>query len=217
MNTHVNHDVATYCKTCAVNVLVGYDNDYSQHMYDEQFNRLHDYIVVYAGFDRRLNTYEVLRTIEHHDNNVDLNGVVFDLSLDQFETINVEDTVEAIVYAVGKSWHVIGAILSDLYGHDHTVSKGFSQGDALHVIGDKVNFDLITDEIDKLLWDVPVYLRVTITLPDGDTYELYEDMLLHDMYNYDRDEVARNLEEHFEDIKDYHVAIMNQLPEHLYG
>jgi hypothetical protein len=95
--------------------------------------------------------------------------------------------------------------------HDWYTSRGYSQGDASIII--KIDGDL-TDSyktyIDHILWDTPIYFRITI----NDEDEYYESEFLDDIYEYDKHDVIEKVKAHEtlpEDVKEW---VIDNLPDY---
>ena len=92
-------------------------------------------------------------------------------------------------------------------GYESYVSRGYSQGDRLDVIYKTGRFTEIM--IDHLLWDAPVYCRITI---NDDEY--YIDEYMKDQYEYDKDEAIEICKKIIPDFEKYQDEIEKALPEH---
>lgn len=89
--------------------------------------------------------------------------------------------------------------------HDHYISRGYNQGDAVII----VKIDGLTESykkyIDNIFWDCPISMRADI---NGREY--YDDCFLNDQYEWDADAVKVNIQKL--DISDY---AKNWLIQHL--
>lgn len=104
-------------------------------------------------------------------------------------------------YAKEETFPLIDELTSEQVKHKYRVksSTGYSQGDyALILIPNKHGWDdehkdSIDTAVDHICWDQPVYARLEVECPDGDTDEIYLTEFLDSEYDWDRDKIMDGL------------------------
>lgn len=170
--------------------------------------------------------YQYPTNIDHDLKCLDFNGIKDLLQNLQIENLNTIDQSE-ILEAIETDLYCDNSFqefLKDTFTCNYLVmeSRGYSQGDYSQII---IPFEVLEsykdqtleqiennlqDVIDHLLWDQPLYARLTI-----DEEEFYIDEHLKDYYEYDQDEIKQVLTDHLEhEQKEYIIDwVVDNMPD----
>jgi hypothetical protein len=123
--------------------------------------------------------------------------------IDEMMGITIEDYYKKI------NEHYFYSEFHDKITHNWYTSRGYSQGDARTII--KVDGEMTESwkqYIDHTLWDSPIYFKLTV---DG---EEIDDNYLDDIYEYDKDVVAKKIQDDA-DLSDYVKEwVIDNLPDY---
>lgn len=156
----------------------------------------------YTDFE---NIDEFLEFIEGYDGETVIPLLNFESVYEIVEESRPYHYIPSFDKIAGNNYEDIGLQLKE--GYESYVSRGYSQGDRLDVIYKTGSFTEIM--IDHLLWDAPVYCRITI---NDDEY--YIDEYMKDQYEYDKDEALEICKKIIPDFEKYQDEIEKALPEH---
>lgn len=197
-----------------INVFVNYDHDLAQFNMQDTFEpeSNHEYVQILRYEQPLIPALTALGEMRDYfeciENELDWWGH------DMVAQIQPEEVCRMLDYYIGKDWQKVGEILDELYGEHHTISRGYCQGDAYHVIGKDVAKN--SKEINNLLWNCPIRASVTFkdsTLEVDDYVEIYLDEYLSDEYTWDVREISIALYTHYPEIADAVVALLPDEPE----
>ena len=107
-------------------------------------------------------------------------------------------------YTLGESvYHFIDRGEKREIDYDYTV-YGNVQGEQTHVIvSDDVPEYVTKGYIENILYNQPIYARITITDPDGEEDEIYLNDYMDDEYDWDKDDVISKFKELYDgELKD---------------
>lgn len=230
-------------KTLSFDLSVSWDLCQAQHLFDENFSKVErsdlleyiDYGNIKASYDLgdwenfKATKKDIIEALRHNFTISDLSDYskrYFDKSFYRLSKQELQELTIEIHYGSQELDEFLTANFTPLY--KILVSRGYCQGDYQKVIfsKDTVNYliretglqwgqlvDGLQDEIDHLLWDQPLYARLTI----NDKDEIYLDELLKDLYSYDKDylllEFSRIYSEKLENLDIVYQYLYDNLPD----
>ena len=185
------------------------DTDRSQMEFDESFTRLDDGLFLFTEFGNVSDnfsfsdasnyqfTVKELRQAIKKDYDTELSQHYFSKPFSKLTKAELIEFLDCLTYDGSEIAEFLQDNFTPLY--DKIVTRGHSQGDYAQVIitpaykaylasngkqWDSEQERKISDLIDHLFWDAPIYARMEI----GDN-EYYLDELLADPYEYDKDQL----------------------------
>ena len=185
------------------------DTDLSQRDFDESFTRLNDGVFLFTEFGNVSDdfsfsdasnyqfTVKELRQAIKKDYDTELSQHYFSKPFSKLTKAELIEFLDCLTYDGSEIAEFLQDNFTPLY--DKIVTRGYSQGDYAEVIitpaykaylaengqeWDSEQERKISDLIDHLFWDAPIYARMEI----GDN-EYYLDELLADCYEYDKDQL----------------------------
>ena len=199
-------------QTLSFDLSVSFDLCQAQHLFDENFSKVEksdlleyvDYGNIKPSYD--LGDWENFQATKQqikiamlgYFNNEDLKDNskrYFGKTFSKLSKQELQELAVELCYGSEELDEFLTANFTPLY--EVLTSRGYSQGDYAKIVFSKEYIAYITKEtgktwdqlvdslqieIDHLLWDQPLYARLTI----NDNDEIYLDELLKDLYSYDK-------------------------------
>lgn len=194
----------------------GYDSDLSYFDFKDNIDDLNG-IYFYNNCNQWEKPRDFLDLIDYKKmNKKDLADFVKDCVFPEYEEKTKQDYIDTIYSVkIGDKYpdgDIVDAVKSKFSKYDIITVKGYSQGDVADVLILKEdNVDGMSEYLEHLFFDAPVYCRLMI---DGDEYFLEE--YLDDRYVYDKEKIIAGLEKDLEhEKKDYIIQwTRDNLPEY---
>lgn len=202
-------------KTLSFDLSVSWDLCQAQYLFDENFSKVEKSdLLEYVDYGNIKSSYDLadwenfqatkqqikiamLKCFDYEDLKYNSNNY-FDKSFSKLSKQELQELAGMLCYSSDELDEFLTANFAPLY--EVLTSRGYSQGDYAEIVFSKEyiayiqketskTWDQLVDglqtEIDHLLWDQPLYARLTI----NDNDEIYLDELLKDLYSYNKDDL----------------------------
>lgn len=236
-------------QTLSFDLSISFDICQAQHLFDENFSKVErsdlleyvDYGNIKSSYDLgdwqnfKATKEQIKIAMLGYFNNEDLkynSNNYFDKPFSKLCKQELQELSSILCYGSQELDEFLTVNFTSLY--EVLTSRGYSQGDYTQVVFSKEciaylqketgkTWDQLVDglqtEIDHLLWDQPLYARLTV----NDNDEIYLDELLKDIYSYDKDDLLSEFKrvysgklDSFDEVYQYLSENLPDQPEYTY-